>query len=176
MKVLSGMQILKATLLKGAIIMKNNETLITAEGLEELKRELEELKLVKRKEISEKIKVALAFGDISENAEYDEAKNEQANVENRIARLEHMIKNAKIIKATNQKGIVSIGSKVKIKDLEFDEEMEYIIVGSAEADPFKGKISNVSPLGKALLDKKVGEIIEVASPTGDMIKYEILAV
>ncbi|NLJ57445.1 MAG: transcription elongation factor GreA [Tissierellia bacterium] len=156
--------------------MKNNETLITAEGLEELKRELEELKLVKRKEISEKIKVALAFGDISENAEYDEAKNEQANVENRIARLEHMIKNAKIIKATNQKGIVSIGSKVKIKDLEFDEEMEYIIVGSAEADPFKGKISNVSPLGKALLDKKVGEIIEVASPTGDMIKYEILAV
>ena len=87
-----------------------------------------------------------------------------------------MIKNAKLIKATKQKGIVSIGSKVKIKDLEFDEEMEYTIVGSAEADPFKGKISNVSPLGKALLGKKLGEVIEVASPVGDMIKYEILTV
>lgn len=156
--------------------MKNNETLITAEGLEELKNELEFLKLVKRKEISEKIKVALAFGDISENAEYDEAKNEQANVETRIAKLEQMIKNAKIIKAAKQKGVVSVGSKVSIKDLEFDEVMEYTIVGSAEADPFKGKISNVSPLGKALLGKKIGDVIEVASPVGDMIKYEILTV
>jgi transcription elongation factor GreA len=156
--------------------MKNNETLITAEGLEELKKELEDLKLVKRKEISEKIKVALAFGDISENAEYDEAKNEQANVESRIAKLELLIKNAKIIKESKQKGIVSVGSKVKIKDLEYDELMEYTIVGSAEADPFKGKISNVSPLGKALLGKKIGEIIEVASPSGDVIKYEIITV
>ncbi len=156
--------------------MKNNETLITAEGLEELKNELEYLKITKRKEISEKIKVALAFGDISENAEYDEAKNEQANVEARIAKLEQMVKNAKVIKTGKQKGVVSIGSKVTIKDLEFDETMEYIIVGSAEADPFKGKISNVSPLGKALLGKKIGEIIEVASPSGDMIKYEVLTV
>ncbi|MDF2950044.1 MAG: greA [Sedimentibacter sp.] len=156
--------------------MRNNETLITAEGLEELKSELEFLKITRRKEISEKIKVALAFGDISENAEYDEAKNEQANVESRIAKLEQMIKNAKIIKAGKQKGVVTVGSKVSIKDLEFDETMEYIIVGSAEADPFKGKISNVSPLGSALLGKKIGEIIEVASPTGDMIKYEILTV
>ncbi|HHZ03012.1 MAG TPA: transcription elongation factor GreA [Tissierellia bacterium] len=156
--------------------MKNNETLITAEGLEELKKELEELKLVKRKEISEKIKTALAFGDISENAEYDEAKNEQANVESRIAKLEYMIKNAKVIEEVKEKGVVTIGSKVRVKDLEFDEEMEYTIVGSAEADPFKGKISNVSPLGKALLNKKIGEIIEVASPTGDMIKYQILTV
>lgn len=154
--------------------MKNNETLITAEGLEELKNELDYLKVTKRKEVSEKIKVALAFGDISENAEYDEAKNEQANVETRIAKLEQMVKNAKVIKAGKQKGVVSIGSKVTIKDLEFDETMEYIIVGSAEADPFKGKISNVSPLGKALLGKKIGEIIEVASPAGGMIKYEIL--
>ena len=156
--------------------MKNNETLITAEGLEKLKVELEDLKLVKRKEISEKIKTALAFGDISENSEYDEAKNEQAAVETRIAKLELMIKNAKIIKEAKQKGIVSIGSKVTIKDLEFDEVMEYTIVGSAEADPFEGKISNVSPLGKALLGKRIGEIIEVASPVGDMIKYEILTV
>lgn len=154
--------------------MNNNETLITLEGLEELKRELEELKLVKRKEISEKIKVALAFGDISENAEYDEAKNEQANVETRIAKLELMIKNAKVIETSDKSDIASIGSKVTIKDLEFDEIMEYIIVGSAEADPFKGKISNVSPLGKALLGKKIGDIIEVVSPLGDMIKYEIV--
>lgn len=156
--------------------MKNNETLITAEGLEEIKNELEELKLVKRKEISEKIKAALAFGDISENAEYDEAKNEQANVEARIAKLEHIVKNAKIIKEAKQKGVVCVGSKVTIKDLEFDEVMEYTIVGSAEADPFKGKISNVSPLGKSLLGKKLGEVIEVASPIGDVIKYEIITV
>ncbi|WMJ78196.1 transcription elongation factor GreA [Sedimentibacter sp. MB35-C1] len=156
--------------------MRNNETLITAEGLEELKNELEFLKLTKRKEISEKIKVALAFGDISENAEYDEAKNEQANVEARIAKIEQMIKNVKLIKTGKQKGVISIGSKVTIKDLEFDETMEYIIVGSAEADPFKGKISNVSPLGKALIGQKIGDIIEVASPAGDVIKYEILTV
>ena len=156
--------------------MKSNETLITIEGLEELKSELEELKLVKRKEISEKIKAALAFGDISENAEYDEAKNEQAIVEARIAKLEIMIKNAKVIKTTKKNGVINIGSKVKIKDLEFDEEMEYTIVGSAEADPFKGRISNVSPLGEALLGKKIGQIIEVDSPAGDKIKYEILTV
>ncbi|MDD4436990.1 MAG: transcription elongation factor GreA [Tissierellia bacterium] len=157
-------------------MMKSNETLITIEGLEELKSELEELKLVKRKEISEKIKAALAFGDISENAEYDEAKNEQAIVEARIAKLEIMIKNAKVIKTTKKNGVINIGSKVKIKDLEFDEEMEYTIVGSAEADPFKGRISNVSPLGEALIGKKIGQIIEVDSPAGDKIKYEILTV
>ena len=156
--------------------MKSNETLITIEGLEELKGELEELKLVKRKEISEKIKAALAFGDISENAEYDEAKNEQAIVEARISKLEIMIKNAKVIKTTKKNGVINIGSKVKIKDLEFDEEMEYTIVGSAEADPFKGRISNVSPLGEALIGKKIGQIIEVDSPAGDKIKYEILTV
>lgn len=156
--------------------MNNNETLITAAGLEELKSELEELKLVRRKEISEKIKVALAFGDISENSEYDEAKNEQAEVESRIVKLEIMIKNAKVIEEGKQKGIVGIGSRVTIKDLEFDEVMEYILVGSAEADPFKGKISNVSPLGTAMLGKKPGDIIEVPSPHGDIIKYEIIHV
>ncbi len=166
----------KSYIIKRSNNMKNNETLITAEGLEELKAELDELKLVKRKEISEKIKAALAFGDISENAEYDEAKNEQANVESRIAKLEIMIKNAKVIKTSKKNGVVNIGSKVKIKDLEFDEEMEYTIVGSAEADPFKGRISNVSPLGEALLGKKLGEIIEVESPVGDKIKYQIITV
>jgi transcription elongation factor GreA len=166
----------KGNIIKRSNIMKSNETLITIEGLEELKSELEELKLVKRKEISEKIKAALAFGDISENAEYDEAKNEQAIVEARISKLEIMIKNAKVIKTTKKNGVINIGSKVKIKDLEFDEEMEYTIVGSAEADPFKGRISNVSPLGEALLGKKIGQIIEVDSPAGDKIKYEILTV
>lgn len=156
--------------------MNNNETLITAEGLEDLKRELEELKLVKRKEISEKIKTALAFGDISENSEYDEAKNEQGQVEKRISKIELMIKNAKIIKESRIKGVVSIGSRVTIKDIEYDEVMEYIIVGSAEADPFKGKISNVSPLGMSLLGKKPGQIIEIISPMGDIIQYEILTV
>lgn len=156
--------------------MNNNEILITSEGLEGLKNELEELKTVKRKQVSERIKTALAFGDISENAEYDEAKNEQAHVENRILKLENMIKNAKIIEAVNQKDIINVGSKVKVKDIEFDEVMEYKIVGSAEADPFKEKISNVSPLGKALIGRKTGETIEVLSPAGMAIKYEILSI
>ena len=156
--------------------MDNNVTLLTAEGYTELFNELENLKTVRRKEVAEKIKVALAFGDISENAEYDEAKNEQALVEKRIAKLEMMIKHAKIIEEHKHKETVGIGSKVKIRDIEFDEIMDYNIVGSAEADPFRGKISNVSPLGTALLGKRVGDIIEVASPNGDNIKYEILEV
>ncbi len=156
--------------------MDKNVILLTAEGYNELLSELENLKSVRRKEVAEKIKVALAFGDISENSEYDEAKNEQALVEKRIAKLEMMIKNAKIIEEHKNKGTAGIGSKVKIRDIEFDEIMEYNIVGSAEADPFKGKISNVSPLGTALLGKKPGEIIEVASPHGENIKYEILEV
>lgn len=153
--------------------MINNEILITSEGLEGLKKELEELKTVKRKQVSERIKTALAFGDISENAEYDEAKNEQASVENRILKLENMIKNAKIIE-TVKSDVINVGCKVEVKDIEFDEIMEYTIVGSAEADPFKGRISNVSPLGKALLGRKTGETIEVLSPAGMSIKYEIL--
>lgn len=156
--------------------MENNVILLTAEGYTELVNELENLKSVRRKEVAEKIKVALAFGDISENSEYDEAKNEQALVEKRIAKLEMMIKHAKIIEEHKQKGTVGVGSKVKIRDIEFDEIMDYNIVGSAEADPFRGKISNVSPLGTALLGKKAGDIIEVTSPNGENIKYEILEV
>lgn len=156
--------------------MENNVILLTAEGYNELTIELENLKSVRRKEIAEKIKVALAFGDISENSEYDEAKNEQALVEKRIAKLEMMIKNAKIIEEQKNKGIADIGSKVKIRDIEFDEIMEYNIVGSAEADPFRGKISNVSPLGLALMGKRPSDIIEVISPHGENIKYEILEV
>lgn len=156
--------------------MENNVILLTAEGYIELTNELENLKSVRRKEVAEKIKVALSFGDISENAEYDEAKNEQALVEKRVAKLESILKNAKIIEEHKQKGTIGIGSKVKIRDIEFDEIMEYNIVGSAEADPFRGKISNVSPLGTALLGKKVGDVIEVVSPHGENIKYEVLEV
>ncbi|SHJ88551.1 transcription elongation factor GreA [Dethiosulfatibacter aminovorans DSM 17477] len=156
--------------------MTNNEILLTKEGLEELKAEMENLRVVRRKEVAEKIKAALAFGDISENSEYDEAKNEQADIERRILKIENMIKNAKIIENSDSNGIVNIGSRVKIKDIEFDEIMEYQIVGSAEADPFKDRISNVSPLGKALMGKTEGEVVNVETPSGAIVEYEILGV
>jgi len=155
--------------------MDNNEILLTQEGLEELKNEIDDLKVNKRKEVAEKIKEALAFGDISENSEYDEAKNEQAEIERRIAKLENMIKNARIIQDNDDdSGIINVGSRVKVEDLEFNEEMEYKIVGSAEADPFKGKISNVSPLGKNLIGKKPGETVAVPTPDGGTVEYKII--
>ncbi|APH16335.1 transcription elongation factor GreA domain protein [Clostridium sporogenes] len=149
---------------------------MTYEGVKKLEEELEYLKTVKRKEITEKIKVALSFGDLSENSEYDEAKNEQAFAEGRIIQLENMLKNASIIDENEvPKDVVSVGSIVKVKDYEFDEEVEYIIVGSAEADPMNNKISNESPVGNGLIGKKVGDIIEVTVPDG-VSKYEILGV
>ncbi len=156
----------------------NNEILVTKEGLAKLKIELDELKLVKRKEVAEKIKAALAFGDISENSEYDEAKNEQADIEKRILKIENMIKNAKIIEEEMDDDIdsVRLGRTVKTRDIEFDEIVEYKIVGSVEADPMEGFISNVSPLGKALLGRKPGEIIEVPTPSGAYVKYEIISI
>jgi len=155
--------------------MDNNEILLTQEGLEELKNEIDDLKVNKRKEVAEKIKEALAFGDISENSEYDEAKNEQADIERRIAKLENMIKNARIIQDNDDdSGIINVGSRVKVEDLEFNEEREYKIVGSAEADPFKGKISNVSPLGKNLIGKKPGETVAVPTPDGGTVEYKII--
>lgn len=156
--------------------MMNNEILLTREGLEELMAEIEQLKLVKRKEVAEKIKAALAFGDISENAEYDEAKNEQGEIEKRILKIENMIKNAKLIEEVIGNDLVKLGSTVKTRDIEYDEVMEYKIVGSVEADPLKGKISNVSPLGKALLGKKAGEVLEVSTPSGYYVKYEIVSI
>ncbi|HAE42135.1 MAG TPA: transcription elongation factor GreA [Clostridiales bacterium] len=156
--------------------MMNNEILLTREGLEELTAEIEQLKLVKRKEVAEKIKAALAFGDISENAEYDEAKNEQGEIEKRILKIENMIKNAKLIEEVIGNDLVKLGSTVKTRDIEYDEVMEYKIVGSVEADPLKGKISNVSPLGKALLGKKAGEVLEVSTPSGYYVKYEIVSI
>lgn len=154
--------------------MTGKDVFLTEEGLNKLEEELNEAKSVKRKEIAARIKVALSFGDISENSEYDQAKNEQAQLEERIAKLEAMIGNAKIIDEDEiTTDMVSIGSKVLVKDLEYDEEMDYIIVGSAEADPFEGKISNVSPLGESLIGGKKGDIVRVSVPDG-IIEYEIL--
>ena len=149
---------------------------MTYEGVKKLEDELEFLKSVKRKEITEKIKVALVYGDLSENSEYDEAKNEQAFTEGRIIQLENMLKNAVVVDGSEiPTDKVSVGTKVKVKDYEFDEEVEYSIVGSAEADPMEFKISNESPVGAALLGKKVGEIVEVLVP-GGINKFEILGI
>ncbi|MCI1944579.1 transcription elongation factor GreA [Clostridium luticellarii] len=149
---------------------------MTYEGIKKLEQELENLKTVKRKEITEKIRVALSFGDLSENSEYDSAKNEQAFVEGRIVQLENMLKNATIIDEDEiPSDVVSVGSIVKLKDYDFDEEVEYLIVGSAEADPVNNKISNESPVGKGLVGKRVGDILEIQIPDG-VSKYEILSI
>lgn len=154
--------------------MINKEVVLTFEGLKKLEQELEYLKTVKRREVAERIKQALSFGDISENSEYDEAKNEQAQVEGRILQLEGMLKRAKVIDEDDVKtDVVSIGSKVSIYDMEYEEEVEYYIVGSTEADPSKYKISNESPVGKALIGKAKDEVVEVRVPDG-VIKYKII--
>ncbi len=156
--------------------MPERDVFLTEDGLKKLESELDELKTVRRKEIAERIKQALSFGDISENSEYDQAKNEQAQLEDRISKLEMMLRNAKIIdKEDISTDKVGIGSKVLVKDLEYEEEMEYTIVGSAEADPYNGRISNESPVGKALLGRKSGDIVDVIVPDG-IIKYEILTI
>lgn len=155
---------------------ENKEFLLTQEGYDKLEEELENLKVVKRKEVAERIKVAISFGDLSENAEYDEAKKEQAQVEERILKLENMVRKAVIIDESKiDLNVVTIGSIVKVKDLEFDEDVEYTIVGSTEADPYDGKISNESPVGKALLGRAVKETVEVQVPDG-VAKFEILEI
>lgn len=155
-------------------MVNNKEVILTYEGLVKLEKELEEYKSVKRKEVSERIKQALAFGDITENSEYDEAKNEQAFIEGRIATIENMLKKAKVIDEEDiTTDVVNIGSKVKVRDLEDDEEVEYTIVGSAEADPIDLKISNESPVGRAMIGNKIGSVVEISVPDG-VLKYEIL--
>jgi len=152
------------------------QVVLTYEGVKKLEEELEYLKTVKRKEITQKIKTALSFGDLSENSEYDEAKNDQAFVEGRIALLENMLKSAKVIDEddiTTDK--VNVGCTVKVNDVEFDDEIEYTIVGSAEADPSKLKISNESPVGNGLIGRKVGDEVEINVPDG-VIKYRILEI
>ncbi|MBE6008549.1 MAG: transcription elongation factor GreA [Lachnospiraceae bacterium] len=156
--------------------MTEKKVVLTVEGLKKMEAELENLKTVRRKEVADKIKEARGQGDLSENAEYDAAKEEQAEIESRIVVLEKMLKNAEVIDEEEiSSDVISIGSKVKIYDKEFEEELEYVIVGSAEANPMAGKISNESPVGKGLLGHKVGETIEVETPAG-IAEFEILEI
>ncbi|MEC6747564.1 transcription elongation factor GreA [Marinilactibacillus sp. XAAS-LB27] len=142
---------------------------MTLEGKENLENELEELKTVKRKEVVERIKIARGFGDLSENSEYESAKDEQAFIEGRISTVEHMLANAEIIDNSKSKtDEVSLGRSVIFKELPNGIDEEYTIVGKAEADPFSGKISNESPIAQALLGKKVGEKVEISTPGGSM--------
>ncbi|EAX95030.1 transcription elongation factor, putative, partial [Trichomonas vaginalis G3] len=148
-------------MIEGERVLEKN-IFFTPEGLEKIENEIEYLKTVRRKEVSERIKVALGYGDLSENSEYDEAKNEQAQVEERIAKLEMMVRNAKIIDEKDlNTDVVNIGSSVKVRELDTMEEDEYTIVGSAEADPLEGKISNESPVGSKLIGNRAGDVVEV---------------
>ena len=150
------------------------KVLLTSEGLKKLQDELDNLKNVRRKENTAALKIAKSFGDLSENSEYDEAKNEQAEIEARISEIENMLKNAEIIDESDiATDVVSIGSKVTIKDIDDGEICEYLIVGSTEADPMKGKISDESPVGTALLGHKIGEVVSVEAPMG-VLEYEIV--
>ena len=154
----------------------DKKNILTYEGLKKLEDELENLKVVRRKEVSQKIKEAREQGDLSENAEYDAAKDEQRDIEARIEELEKILKNAEVVveeEADLDK--VSIGCSVKILDCEFDEELEYKIVGSTEANSLKGKISNESPVGKALLGKQVGDTVTAETPAGEF-SYKVLSI
>ena len=155
---------------------KEKKNVITYEGLQELERELEELKVVRRKEVAGKIKEAREQGDLSENAEYDAAKEEQAAIEARIEKIESILKNVEVVTDEDvDSSKINVGSVITIKDIEFGDVLEYKIVGSTEADSLKGKISNESPVGIALINKTVGDIIEVEAPVGT-VKYEIISI
>ena len=156
---------------------QNNEVMMTYEGLKKLEEELEYLKTEKRKEISERIKVALGYGDLSENSEYDEAKTEQAQVEMKILELENTLRNAKIIDEEEvDNKVVQVGNKVKVHDVEFDEDVEYTIVGPTEVNLAENKISNESPIGKALLGKKKNDVAEAVLDNGESLKFKILKI
>jgi transcription elongation factor GreA len=152
------------------------EVLLTPEGLEKLKEEIQYLKSDKRREVAERIKHAREFGDISENSEYDDAKNEQAMLEQRIHQLEDRLAGARLIEAEDlPSGIVAVGTRVRLRDIDANETVEYVIVGSAEANPAERKLSNESPVGKAIIGRKKGETVEVAAPRGSL-KYKIMDV
>ncbi len=156
--------------------MNENEILITREGFERVERDLEMLKVVKRKEISERIKIAREFGDLSENAEYDEAKNAQAENEIEIEKLERIIKFAKIVDEKEiPENLAFVGRKVKVLDMDTEEEEVYELVGARDADPFENKISNSSPIGKAILGKQVGDELKIEIPSGEL-NYRILEI
>lgn len=151
----------------------NDSNYVTQQGLIKLQNELQELKTIKRKEVVERIEQAKEYGDLSENAEYATAKEEQAFVEGRISELEHILKNVTIIEETKSNGFVKVGSKIKIQDN--GNSKEYKIVGSEEADPSQGLISNESPIGRAFLGKRKGDVVEISVPKG-VIKYKIVEI
>ena len=152
------------------------EVILTPEGYAKLKVEIEHLSTNKRREVADRIRIAREFGDISENAEYDDAKNEQAMLEHKIAQLEERLANARVIQKRDvDLSVVSIGSKVRLRDVDANQTVEYMIVGSAEADPSELKLSNESPVGKAIIGKKKGETVEFAAPRGSM-KFKILEI
>ena len=152
------------------------KNILTYEGLQKLEEELQDLKVVKRREIAQKIKEAREQGDLSENAEYDAAKDEQRDIEARIEEIELILKNAEVVVEDEvDLDKISVGCKVRILDIEFDEELEYKIVGSTEANSLKGKISNESPLGRALLGATIGDIVKVEAPVGEL-SYKVLEI
>lgn len=156
--------------------MSDKKTVLTYEGLKNLEDELQNLKIVRRKEVAEKIKEARGQGDLSENAEYDSAKEEQAEIEARIVVIEKMLRNAEVIDDENiSNDKVSLGSVVKLFDVDMDEEVEYRIVGPAEADPSEGRISNESPLGRELINHGVGTTVDIETPDG-IIAFKILEI
>ena len=154
--------------------MSEKKTHLTREGLTKLEQELQHLKIVRRKDVAEKIKEARGQGDLSENAEYDSAKEEQAEIEARIIAIEKMLRSVELIEEEDiSTDTITIGSSIRVLDIEFDEELEYKLVGPAEADPGAGYISNESPLGLALLNRAAGDIVEVAAPEG-IVEYKVL--
>ena len=151
------------------------KNILTEEGLKKLEDELEDLKVNKRKEISEKIKEAREQGDLSENAEYDAAKDEQSEIERRIVELETILKNAEVVVDEEfDPGKVNVGCEVMLYDIEYEEEVEYQIVGSSEANSLKGKISNESPVGAALMGHRIGDTVDVTLPGGGIAQYKVL--
>ncbi|GIP30683.1 transcription elongation factor GreA [Paenibacillus sp. J23TS9] len=154
--------------------MSDKEVILTQDGLKKLEDELENLKSVKRREVAERIKVAIGYGDISENSEYEDAKNEQAFIEGRIITLEKLLRNARIINSDEiNTDVVGVGATVIVQDLEFGDTMEYTIVGTAESDPLNNKISNESPVGKAILGKQKNTTVDVNVPAG-VVQYKII--
>ena len=157
--------------------MAEKKNILTYEGLKALEDELQDLKVNRRREVAVKIKEAREQGDLSANAEYDAAKDEQRDIELRIEEIDNILKNAEVVVEEDvDVNVINVGCKVKLRDLEFDEEMEYKIVGSTEADCLNGKISNESPVGLALIGSKVGDKIEVEVPSGELVQYEILEI
>jgi transcription elongation factor GreA len=153
------------------------EVILTPEGYDQLKGELEFLRTTKRREIAERIAAAREFGEIAENAEYDDAKNEQMMLEHRIAQLEERLVNAQVIDTKDvDTSVVSIGSVVRLRDVDAKETTEYFIVGSAEANPAERKLSNESPVGRAIMGRKKGETVEVSTPRGAKVKYKIMEI